>query len=96
MATSQKKYFPLLEPNLADTLSLTRVFKNTPLLDEWLNATSEIDDREMYLYKREPSKIGRKCRFVERRRTENAIYLYDYVFSPLFKCHSHLLRPRNQ
>jgi hypothetical protein len=49
MASPQKKSFPLLEPNLADELGLTRVFKNTPLLDEWLSATGEIDDKEMYL-----------------------------------------------
>jgi hypothetical protein len=43
---ARKQSFPLLEPNLADRFGLTRLFQNTPLLTEWLNATGEINDRD--------------------------------------------------
>jgi hypothetical protein len=43
---ARKASFPLLEPNLARRFGLTRVFQNTPLLNEWLEATGEINERD--------------------------------------------------
>jgi hypothetical protein len=43
---AKKSSFPLLEPNLARRFGLTRVFQNTPLLTEWLEATGEINERD--------------------------------------------------
>jgi hypothetical protein len=49
MAIKKLKSLPLLEPNLADTFGLERTYKNTPLLDEWLNAIGELNERDMSL-----------------------------------------------
>jgi hypothetical protein len=43
---ARKASFPLLEPNLADRFGLTRVFQNTLLLTEWLEATGELNERD--------------------------------------------------
>jgi hypothetical protein len=43
---ARKQSFPLLEPNLVRRFGLTRVFQNTPLLTEWLEATGEISERD--------------------------------------------------
>jgi hypothetical protein len=49
MATPRKQSFPLLEPNLVDALGLKRVFKNTPLMDEWLAATGTLTEADSAL-----------------------------------------------
>ena len=47
MATARKKSIDLLEPILVDTFGLKRLFKPTPLLDEWLAATGQLNERDM-------------------------------------------------
>ena len=47
MATTRKKSIDLLEPTLVDTFGLKRLFKTTPLLEEWLSATGKLNERDM-------------------------------------------------
>ena len=49
MATARKKSINLLEPILADTLGLERLFKPTPLMTEWLSATGKLNERDTSL-----------------------------------------------
>jgi hypothetical protein len=37
----------LLEPILVRTLGLERLYENTPLLNDWLSATGELNDFDM-------------------------------------------------
>jgi hypothetical protein len=43
MATKRVKSIELLEPILIETFGLQRLFKSTPLLDEWLSASGELN-----------------------------------------------------
>ena len=49
MATARKKSIDLLEPILADTFGLERLFKPTPLMTEWLSATGKLNERDTSL-----------------------------------------------
>ena len=44
MAARRIKSIELLEPILIETFGLQRLFKSTPLLDDWLSATGELND----------------------------------------------------
>ena len=44
MAAKRIKSIELLEPILIETFGLQRLFKSTPLLDDWLSATGELND----------------------------------------------------
>jgi hypothetical protein len=54
---ARKVSFPLLEPNLARRFGLTRLFKNTPLLTEWLEATGEINERDASIIEESQAKL---------------------------------------
>jgi hypothetical protein len=43
MATKRVKSIELLEPILIETFGLQRLFKSTPLLNEWLSASGELN-----------------------------------------------------
>ena len=47
MATARKKSIDLLEPTLVDTFGLQRLFKPTALLEEWLSANGQLNERDM-------------------------------------------------
>ena len=47
MATARKKSIDLLEPILVDTFGLVRLFKPTPLLNDWLAASGQLNERDM-------------------------------------------------
>jgi len=49
MANRKLKSLLLLEPILADTFGLTRVYDNMPLLTQWLDADGTLNDRDMSL-----------------------------------------------
>ncbi len=53
----RKQSFPLLEPNLARRFGLTRVFEDTPLLVEWLNATGSINERDLSILVESQAKL---------------------------------------
>ena len=44
MAARRIKSIELLEPILIETFGLQRLFKSTPLLDDWLSAAGELND----------------------------------------------------
>lgn len=44
MAAKRVKSIELLEPILIETFGLQRLFKSTPLLDEWLSATGNLNE----------------------------------------------------
>ncbi|NJN35684.1 MAG: hypothetical protein HC817_16900 [Saprospiraceae bacterium] len=44
MAKAKLNKLDLLEPTLVRAFGLTRLYRNTPLLDEWLSATGELND----------------------------------------------------
>ena len=44
MAAKRIKSIELLEPILIETFGLQRLFKSTPLLDDWLSATGELNE----------------------------------------------------
>lgn len=46
MAAKRIKSIELLEPILIETFGLQRLFKSTPLLDDWLSATGELNDMD--------------------------------------------------
>ena len=46
MATTRKKSIELLEPILADTFGLERLFKPTVLMEEWLSASGTLNERD--------------------------------------------------
>jgi hypothetical protein len=47
----------LLEPILVRTLGLERLYENTPLLNDWLSATGELNDFDMTLIKMSQAKL---------------------------------------
>ncbi|MEY4904973.1 MAG: hypothetical protein RLZZ292_2788 [Bacteroidota bacterium] len=49
MAREKIKKLDLLEPILVTTLGLERVYANTPLLEDWLSATGELNDFDLTL-----------------------------------------------
>jgi hypothetical protein len=49
MAKKRIKSIELLEPILADTFGLERLFKSTPLMVEWLSATGTLNEMDMAL-----------------------------------------------
>lgn len=57
MSVKRKKSIELLEPILADTFGLERVFKPTALLDEWLSATGALNERDMSLLEESLAKL---------------------------------------
>ena len=57
MAQKKQKSLELLEPVLADTFGLNRVFEPTPLLDEWLLTTGELNDMDMALLLESQTKL---------------------------------------
>jgi hypothetical protein len=57
MSVKRKKSIELLEPILADTFGLERVFKPTATLDEWLSATGSLNERDMSLLEESLAKL---------------------------------------
>lgn len=57
MPVKRKKSIELLEPILADTFGLERVFKPTATLDEWLSATGSLNERDMSLLEESLAKL---------------------------------------
>lgn len=44
MAKAKENRVDLLEPTLIETFGLERLYQNTPLLEDWLSATGELND----------------------------------------------------
>jgi hypothetical protein len=57
MAKIQEKRVDLLEPTLVETFSLKRVYKNTPLMNDWLSATGELNEFDLTLIKASQAKL---------------------------------------
>jgi hypothetical protein len=51
MAREKIKKLDLLEPTLIETFDLERVYINTPLMNDWLSAKSELNNFDMTLLK---------------------------------------------
>jgi hypothetical protein len=49
MAVQKKQSLPLLEPYLVKAFDLVTLYKPTPLLSEWIEATGEISEYENFL-----------------------------------------------
>jgi hypothetical protein len=47
----------LLEPTLIETFGLERLYENTPLLNDWLSATGELNDFDMTLISASHAKL---------------------------------------
>jgi hypothetical protein len=57
MAKLKEKKLDLLEPTLVRTLGLNRVYSNTPLMDDWLSATGELNDFDQTLLNESLTKL---------------------------------------
>jgi hypothetical protein len=57
MSKGKDKKLDLLEPILVKTLSLKRLYSNTPLMDKWLSATGKLNDFDMTLLKESHIKL---------------------------------------
>ena len=57
MAKKRIKSIELLEPILADTFGLERLFKSTPLLEDWLSATGELNEMDLALITESQAKL---------------------------------------
>jgi hypothetical protein len=57
MGKIKEKKLELLEPLLAETFSLQRLYQNTPLMNEWLSATGELDDFDSTLIRASQAKL---------------------------------------
>jgi hypothetical protein len=57
MAKKIQKFIELLEPILADTFELERVYHDTPLLSKWLSASGELTDTDMAILKESQEKL---------------------------------------
>jgi hypothetical protein len=49
MVKAKEKRVDLLEPTLVETFGLERFYQNTPLLEEWLSATGDLNDFDSIL-----------------------------------------------
>jgi hypothetical protein len=59
MAKEKIKKLDLLEPTLVTTLGLERIYTNTPLLEEWLSATGELNEFDKTLITESAEKLIR-------------------------------------
>jgi hypothetical protein len=57
MAKEKVNKLDLLEPTLVRTLGLKRLYRNTPLIDEWLSVSGELNDFDMTLLKESHEKL---------------------------------------
>jgi hypothetical protein len=57
MAKIKEPRLDLLEPTLVKTLGLDRLYQNTPLLDDWVSATGELNEFDTALLKESQAKL---------------------------------------
>ncbi len=57
MAKVKENKLDLLEPTLVRALGLERLYKNTPLMEDWLSSTGELDDFDSRLLRESQAKL---------------------------------------
>ncbi len=57
MAKEKVIKLDLLEPTLVETFNLERLYENTPLMNDWLSATGELNEFDMTLIKASQAKL---------------------------------------
>jgi hypothetical protein len=57
MAKIKENKLDLLEPTLVRTLGLTRLYRNTPLMNDWISATGDLTDFDRILLNESQAKL---------------------------------------